>query len=134
MVDSVAVTPGVNATATQYNNLRSDLLLGKRQQGTDADAVTVTIDLSDITKGNVRKTTLGGNRTLAISNPTAGQAFVYELIQDATGSRTVTWWAGIKWQNGVVPTLSTAANAIDIFVFLYDGTTYFGSIYGQAFA
>jgi hypothetical protein len=48
-----------------------------------------------------------------------------KVIQDATGSRAVTWPASVKWPSGTAPTLSTAANAIDIVTFYYDGTSYF---------
>lgn len=91
---------------------------------TATDGATVTFDLS---AGNVQSVTLGGNRTLALSNATVGQAFVLRLIQDGTGSRTVTWFSTIKWSNGVVPTLTTTAAKIDVFGFIctssgnYDG-------------
>ena len=48
------------------------------------------------------------------------------LVQDGTGSRTATWPATVKWPGGTAPTLTTAANAIDIIGFYFDGTNYFG--------
>lgn len=60
-----------------------------------------------------------GGHTLAFSSPTVGQEFAVILIQDATGGRTVTWPSGILWPGGVIPVLSTAPNAVDIFRFLY---------------
>jgi hypothetical protein len=131
-MNSSDVTAGTNATATHYNNLRKDVVLGIKIIGTDADASTITIDLSDKTKSNVRNITLGGNRTLAISNATTGQAFVIRLIQDGTGSRTVTWFSTIKWPAGVTPTLTTTASKTDVFGFIVTGTgTYDGFIIGQ---
>lgn len=55
---------------------------------TITDAATVTMDLS-LTPQRY-EVTLGGNRTLAFSNAVTGQAPVIRLIQDGTGSRTVT--------------------------------------------
>ncbi len=132
-MDSTNVVAGTNATASHYNNLRNDLVLGKTKLGVETDGATITFDLSDITKGKFRQATLQGNRTLAISNPPAAdsQGFAIILLQDGTGSRTVTWWAGIKWVNATAPTLTTTANRYDIFAFLYDGTNYYGSIVGQ---
>ena len=76
--------------------------------------------------------TLGGNRTLAISNETAGQCFIIKLIQDGTGSRTVTWFSTIKWAGGTAPTLTTTADKADTFGFLCTGTdTYDGFVIGQ---
>lgn len=81
----------------------------------EADGATVTFDL-DVS--NRQRVTLGGNRTLALSNDQDGDSFVILLQQDGTGSRTVTWWAGIKWQGGTVPTLTTTASKIDVFSFV----------------
>ncbi len=98
---------------------------------TDTPGSTITFDLSVTDWHSV---TLGagsgaGNSTLALSNPTTGQQFTIRLVQDGTGSRTVTWFSGIKWPGGTVPTLSTAINKIDVFTFkctgsgAYDGFT-----------
>ena len=96
---------------------------------TDVDGATITFDLS---LTNLHKVTLGGNRTLALSNTNDGQPFVIQLIQDGTPPRTVTWFSTIKWQNGTVPTLSTGSGDIDTFGFIRDGAaTYLGYILGQ---
>lgn len=132
MPDSSTVTAGTNATATQYNNLRIDTLLSKGNYGTDTDGATVTFNLDDVDKGMVRVVTLGGNRTLAVSNVDVGQRFVIVLKQDGTGTRTVTWFAGISWPGGVVPTLTTTASKHDVFGFIcIASNTYLGFILGQ---
>ncbi|PKM98937.1 MAG: hypothetical protein CVU79_01200 [Elusimicrobia bacterium HGW-Elusimicrobia-3] len=79
------------------------------------------------TNGNKQKVTLTGNVAFTFSAP-AGKAasFLLRLVQDATGSRTVTWPAAVKWRGGVAPRQSTAANAIDIVSFYYNGTDYYG--------
>lgn len=95
---------------------------------TATDGATVTFDLS---QGNLQKVTLGGNRTLALSNVSTGQCFIIKLVQDGTGSRTVTWWSGISWAGGSAPTLTTTANKADVFGFICTGTnTYDGFIVG----
>jgi hypothetical protein len=78
--------------------------------------------------------TLGGTgRTLSITNPVAGQTYTIRIIQDGTGSRTITTWpTNSKWPNGTTPTLSTVANRYDLVVFYYDGTNYYGT-YQQNF-
>ncbi len=85
----------------------------------DTDGATVTFDLS---VNRLHQVTLGGNRTLALSNEPASGVFTIELIQDGTGSRTVTWWSGIKWPGGTTPTLTTAINKADTFTFLKTGS------------
>jgi hypothetical protein len=100
--------------------------------GTATDAATTTYDLSLFDKW---KHTLGGNRTLALANVAAGQAFVVRLAQDATGGRTIAnWFAGITWMTagGAVPTLATAANKVNVFSFVQTGTnTYDGFVVGS---
>ena len=94
-------------------------------------AATATLDLS---LGNVHSITMpAGNITIAISNETAGQFFAVEITQDATGSRTVTWFTTIRWADGSAPTLTTTASKRDAFAFRVTGTdTYDGFVIGQA--
>jgi hypothetical protein len=95
---------------------------------TDADAATVTFDLSLSDKHQV---VLGGNRTLALVNDDDGQTFLLILQQDATGSRLVSWWAGILWPGGTVPTMTTTANKRDVFSFMRLSTgVYLGWLVG----
>lgn len=97
----------------------------------DTDGATITFDLSESSRHRV---TLGGNRTLAISNPSEGQGFIVRLKQDATGSRTVTWFSGISWAYGVTPTLTTTANKADMFTFICTNAstpTFDGFVVGQ---
>lgn len=77
------------------------------------DGATVTLDPRVSPKMQV---TLGGNRTLAISgsNCYVGQILMLKLIQDGTGSRTVTWFSTINWAGGSAPTLTTTASRADV--------------------
>lgn len=88
------------------------------------DAPTITWDLR---LAQVASVTLGGDRTLA--NPTSmvnGGTYMLTVNQDATGGRTLIFGSAYKWPGGVAPTLTTAANAADIFTFVSDGTSMFG--------
>lgn len=91
---------------------------------TESDGATVTFDLD---KADTHTVTLGGNRILALSNADVGQRFVIRLVQDGTGTRTVTWFSTIKWPGGLVPTLTTTGGKTDVFGFIctsagnYDG-------------
>src|SRR3990167_4090176 len=90
----------------------------------DTDAATITFNLATT---NRHRVTLGGNRTLALSNGTVGQTFLIRLLQDGTGTRTVTWFSTILWAGGSAPTLTTTINKADSFLFIctsagnYDG-------------
>lgn len=59
-----------------------------------ADAATMTIDLSEtVKKLKYKMGPLAGNRTFAISNLSTGMIFMTRVVQDSTGSRTVTWFS-----------------------------------------
>jgi hypothetical protein len=64
-----------------------------------------------------------------LSNPSnlqAGASYTLIVKQDATGSRTLAYGTSYKWPGGTAPTLSTAANAIDVLTFISDGTNMYG--------
>lgn len=85
------------------------------------DGATITFDAS---LGVSAKVTLGGNRTLAFTNFSAGTYLTLVVIQDGTGSRTLTLptCKVINGGSGAV-TLTTAANSEDILTFFKIGTT-----------
>jgi len=81
---------------------------------------TMSIAAETITMARI---TLTDNATINFSGtPTDGQPILFLLTQDATGSRTVTWDASrARFSTDLpVPAASTAANAIDYFVFRYN--------------
>jgi hypothetical protein len=93
------------------------------------DGATITWDLS---VGGNASVTLAGNRTLSVTNATAGTYGTLVVTQDGTGSRTLTLPASSKVISGGTGaiSLSTTANAIDILTFYYNGTTFFWN-YGK---
>ena len=107
---------------------------------------TVTFNATDTvvncTLGNKFDLTLTANPLVDLYlHPPAGPAnIMLRLIQDATGNRTVTNWyknsgttgspsgtTKVHFAGGTKPTLSTAANAVDVFAFYYDGTNFHGT-------
>lgn len=91
------------------------------------DGTATTDSTVNWSSGNEHKLTLGANITLAFSNGVVGGRYVLLLVQDSTGSRTVSWPAAVKWGNAGVSTLSTTGSTVDLFTFLFDGTSYFGN-------
>jgi hypothetical protein len=94
------------------------------------DGATVTWDYS--TQGTEAKVTLAGNRTLSITNLPAGEVvyLTLEVIQDATGSRTLTLPASTKVIGGGAGaiTLTTTGGATDLLTFRWNGTTLFANL------
>lgn len=78
----------------------------------------------DARAGSHVKITLEANITLTLDDWLVGRAgtLTLEITQDATGSRLVTWAGNVLFPGGTPPTLSTAANAVDLVVFRWTGT------------
>ena len=88
-------------------------------EATLTDASTVTWNA--LTQ-SVAKVTLGGNRTIGLASGGVSGAFISILIiQDGTGSRTVSWNAAYEFAADTAPTLTTTASKGDLFVFRYNG-------------
>jgi hypothetical protein len=98
--------------------------------GTVAAASTLAI-----TAGTVVTATLTASTpctfTMPVS-PTAGQSFILQVNQAATGMTTATF-TGVKWVAGTAPTITATASAVDIISFIYIGTSWYGTI-AQAYA
>lgn len=94
----------------------------------DAGNSGASITLDFAANGNSQKVTLTANSTFTFTAPSqAGTPIVLEVIQDGTGSRTVTWPGTVDWGTDGAPTLTTTASKADIISFLYTGSKYFGS-------
>jgi hypothetical protein len=119
---------GAAPTASPTFTGRSTMPARVSTVATATDGATVTFDLA---VSDWHEVTLGGNRTLALSNVATGQQFSIILRQDGTGSRTVTWFSGILWPGGTPPTLTTTANKRDVFTFKsLGGGVYLGFVAG----
>jgi hypothetical protein len=89
--------------------------------GTLTDGATITPNFDTNQNFSV---TLGGNRTLANpSNIDAGQTGSIFVVQDGTGSRTLSFGAYWKFPGGTAPTLSTAAGSVDRIDYIVYTTT-----------
>lgn len=117
---------GTTDTQTLSNKTLTKPTVNASIQGlvSDSDSATITFDMST---SNIHSVTLAGNRILAVTNVSVGQAFVLRLVQDATGNRVVTWFSGIHWTGGSAPTLATTGSHWDDIGFIctssgvYDG-------------
>lgn len=85
---------------------------------------SITIDWDN---WEAQTVTLTWDCTFTLSNPTNGQTYLLRLVQDATGSRTVTLPASVKSQFGTL-NFSTGANDIDILSLFYNGTDYYANL------
>jgi len=96
---------------------------------TGNSSTAITLDLAN---GTVQIITLTGNCVYTFPTPVAGKSFTLIHLQDATGSRTVTWPATVDWPSATAPTLTATALRGDKFVFTaISGTSWLGSVAGQ---
>lgn len=108
-----------NATAAQYRSKTTGPIPLTPEQVWDAaaevtltDAATVAVDLST---GINFVLTLGGNRTLGNpSNQKVGQCGVIRIVQDGTGTRTLSYSSDWEFASGSAPVLSTTAADQDL--------------------
>ena len=124
-LDSTISITGLSTTATGTVLTLSDsnILFTKKgyfAEQTLTDGATIDWNLST---QQVAKVTLAGNRTLnAPTNQQAGAFYSLTIIQDGTGSRTLTFNSAYKFTGATAPTLTTTASAKDVIVFKSDGT------------
>ena len=120
-INSEHYTDGSIDTAHVADNQITTAKIGYAE-ATLTDGSTINWDVST---SDVAKVTLAGNRTLgAASNGTTGQFVSLLIIQDGTGSRTLTWNAIYEFKDDEAPTLTTTANKGDMFIFRYNGSKY----------
>lgn len=81
----------------------------------------------DWNNGNKQKVTLtAANLTVTFTPPSVGVGnLTLKIVQGGAGSMTITTWTSTKWPSGTLPTLSTAAGAIDFITCYYDGSSYY---------
>lgn len=85
------------------------------------DGATITPDFA---ASNNYTVTLAGNRTLANpSNLTAGQSGSIFIVQDGTGSRTLSFGSYWDFAGASAPTLTTDASAVDRIDYIVRSTT-----------
>ena len=98
----------------------------------DINALTSSTGITvDASLASVHTVTLAHNTTFTISNLPTGGSVTIIITQDGTGSNTGAF-ASTKFAGGT-PTLSTAANAIDVVTIFNDGSNKIATI-AKAFA
>lgn len=109
------------AVGTSAFAARADHVHAPQAPATLTYAATVTTDAS---QGTLFRITLTGNLTLANpTNPVDGQKIVWELVQDATGSRTLTLGSAFALGTDIsAVTLTTAANKRDFLGAVYNAS------------
>ena len=86
-------------------------------------ASSITLTLTGKPNSQVFRCTLTGNVTVNISGGTDGQRFIIELIQDGTGSRTVTLSSDFAFGSDITSfTATTTASKTDMIGCIYNSS------------
>ena len=93
--------------------------------GSTSNAVTINIANSTIVTA-----TLTANCTWTMPSNTAGKSFIL-LLKTGNGSFTSSF-TSVKWVGNTAPTITTAANSMDILTFIADGANWYGN-YAQGY-
>jgi hypothetical protein len=123
---AVGTTPAIHIDENQVVKFDAGI-----QEESTALTSGTTVAL-DVNLGSVFTLTLAHNLgTFNWSNPAASgyaSSFVLKVKQDGTGGRTIQWPAAVDWAAATAPTISTAANAVDVFAFFTvdGGTIWYG--------
>jgi hypothetical protein len=118
---TLGTTAASKVFTADANNLTTVSGAVANVEDTLTDGATITWDVID---SPVAKVTLAGNRTLSApsgTTPIAGQFVSLLIIQDGTGSRSITWNAAYEFAADTAPTLTATANLGDLFTFRYNG-------------
>lgn len=120
--------PGLEDTAEELIQLFQSL--GSLNSPNVVAASGAAQSIPDPTVSAVNAITLTAACTVTLPAPAQGKKLVVYLIQDATGSRVVTWATAagaIKWVGAAAPTLTTTAAHADKVTFeCIDGTNWVG--------
>lgn len=124
----------------QTNGTTTALTLGTDQNATFNGAYTEKVYTANsstaitlaLTNGTVQIITLTGTCTITMPTAVSGKSFTL-LLKTGAGSYTVTW-STVQWPGGTSPTLTSTASKMDRFVFVSDGTNWYGSTAGQNYS
>jgi len=97
--------------------------------------VALSASAIDLDTGNVFTKTIAAATTFTLLNVNA-TGIVNSFILDLTnaGAYTITWWSGIKWAGGSVPTFTSSGRDMVGFISHDSGTTWNGLLLGKGMA
>jgi hypothetical protein len=114
-------------TATSIN-ASADVTAKRYRLTMPATTNATTTTNIDLGTGNVFTVSMVTNITsLTFTNAAVG-TYLIKFVQDATGTRDVTFPTAWKWAGGVIPSLTNTPNKLDIVTLIYDGTTFYATI------
>ncbi len=122
---NITIADGANGDISFTTNGTGEIVFNDSAYFPEATLTDASTIAWDVQSSPVAKVTLTANRTLgAGSNAVAGQFVSLLVIQDGTGSRTLSFNAVYEFTEDTAPTLTTTASKGDLFVFRYNGSKF----------
>ena len=122
---NITIADGANGDISFTTNGTGEIVFNDSAYFPEATLTDASTIAWDVQSSPVAKVTLTDNRTLgAGSNAVAGQFVSLLVIQDGTGSRTLSFNAVYEFTADTAPTLTTTASKGDLFVFRYNGSKF----------
>ena len=129
---AAAALPKAGGTMSGLVNMADQIvqrpLLQDYSEKTVAMGSATAVNLED---GNVFSRTISGTTTLTFTNPSSVGTSSFTLILTNAGSATLTF-PTVKWPAATAPTLT--ASGIDVLIFVYHGSTWYGIASGIGMA
>ena len=129
---AAAALPKAGGVVTGLVNMSDQIvqrpLLQDYSEKTVAMGSATAVNLED---GNVFSKTISGTTTLTFTNPSAVGTSSFSLILTNGGSATLNF-PTVKWPAATAPTLT--ASGIDVLIFVYHGSTWYGIASGIGMA
>jgi len=118
---------GVSVQAYDADTAKTDVVqsFSAAQRGTVSalgnQSGTITLNMA--TANNISMTLTGSSTLANPTNLTAGQSGVIVITQDGTGGRTLAFGSSWKFPSGTAPTLTTAANSVDVIAYYCESSS-----------
>ena len=120
-----------NGTAYKVAYLDLPQQYNGTQGSTNSTIIYSAIPIVDLSLSNVYTLNLTGNVTTFDANNLRVATYIFVIIQDATGSRTISFASKFKFSGGMAPTLTTTATKTDIVSCICDGTSLYCTFVGN---
>lgn len=116
----------LGSTATSLGNLTTaNVTITNFTESVVAVGNTGASQTLALTNGTVQTATLTANCTVTMPTAVAGKSFLL-FLNTGAGSLTCTF-TSVKWSGNTAPTVTTTASKVDVFTFVSDGTSWYGT-------
>jgi hypothetical protein len=139
-IDVAGVTTSVGFAGTYFatgtsnfaNNTVQNLVIQNYADKLNPLSISGAASTVNLSEGNFATLTLTDDVTFTFNTgiQTGGVGFSLLTTQDGVGNRSIVWPVTVNWPGGNAPSITTTANAVDLFVFFSpdNGANWYGNL------